>query len=93
MVARMQLEQVRAAKLLLLDIDKTGADADRWFLAHNTVEGLPDRAGYYLGYLFCKSTGEGVALPVLARRSPQKVREEEIKFLTELAHSADKSGP
>jgi hypothetical protein len=93
MVARMQLEQVRAAKLMLLDIDKTGSDADRWFLAGQTVEGLPPRAGYYLGYLFAKWAGDGEALPVLARMAPKKVRDEEIKFLTELAHAPDKNLP
>jgi hypothetical protein len=93
MAARMRLEQVRAAKLMLLDIDKTGSDADRWFLARESVEGLPDRAGYYLGYLFAKWAGDGVALPVLARRSPRKVHEEEIEFLSRLAHSGDNSIP
>ena len=37
------------------DIDKTGNEADRWFLANVEVEGLRARAGYYLGYLFASS--------------------------------------
>jgi hypothetical protein len=78
---------------MLLDIDKTGSDADRWFLAGETVEDLPPRAGYYLGYLFSKWAGDGEVLPVLARMAPQKVHEEEIKFLTQLAHSRDKNIP
>jgi hypothetical protein len=89
MVARMQLERVRAAKLMLLDIDKSGSDADRWFLGSKSVEGLPSRAGYYLGYLFSRSVGEGEALPLLARMAPAEVHEREISFLTELAHTDD----
>jgi hypothetical protein len=57
---------------MLLDIDKTGSDADRWFLAHETVEGLPPRAGYYFGYLFSKCAGDDEARPALARVSPPK---------------------
>lgn len=33
MVARMEWERAQAARLLLRDIDKTGRDGDRWFLA------------------------------------------------------------
>jgi hypothetical protein len=51
MVVRIQQDPARAATLLLRDIDKTGNEADRWFLANEEVEGLPARAGYYLGYL------------------------------------------
>jgi hypothetical protein len=49
------------------------------------VEGLPDRAGYYLGYLFAKSVGEGVELSTLARTSLEQVHEKERAFLTDLA--------
>lgn len=89
MVARMQHEQARAAQLLLLDIDKTGPEADRWFLGSQSVEGLPTRAGYYLGYLFAKSLDDGMTLTTLARRPPRKVHEEEIRFLARLAHAGE----
>ena len=84
-VARMQKEAPRAAKLLLQDLDETGTQADRWFLMGTQVEGLPDRAGYYLGYLFAKSVGDGVALPTLTRKSLGQVRAQERAFLTGLA--------
>jgi uncharacterized protein YjaZ len=48
------------------------------------VEGLPDRAGYYLGYLFAKSVGDGVPLPKLARMPLEEVHERERAFLTRL---------
>jgi hypothetical protein len=85
MVTRMKTEAPRAATLLLRDIDKTGSEADRWFLMGTQVEGLPDRAGYYLGYLFAKSLGEGVGLPSLARTSLEQVHEKERTFLADLA--------
>jgi hypothetical protein len=84
-VARMQKEGPRAAKLLLQDLDATGQPADRWFLMGTQVEGLPDRAGYYLGYLFAKSVGDGVPLPTLTRKSLDQVHEQERAFLTGLA--------
>ena len=49
------------------------------------VESLPDRAGYYLGYLFAKSVGDGVPLPTLTRKSLDEVHEQERAFLTRLA--------
>jgi hypothetical protein len=85
MVARMETDGRRAANLVLRDIDKTGPDADRWFLMSSSVEGLPYRAGYYLGYLFARSVGDGVPLPELARMSPTEVHERELTFLTKLS--------
>jgi hypothetical protein len=84
-VARMQKDTPRAAQLLLADLDATGLPADRWFLMGTRVEGLPDRAGYYLGYLFAKSVGDGVPLPELARMPLDEVHEQERAFLTRLA--------
>ena len=84
-VARMQKETPRAAQLLLQDLDKTGMPGDRWFLMGNQVECLPDRAGYYLGYLFAKSVGDGVPLPVLTRMPLAQVHEQARAFLTGLA--------
>jgi hypothetical protein len=83
-VVRMQKDTPRAAKLLLADLDKTGMPADRWFLMGTQVEGLPDRAGYYLGYLFAKSVGDGVPLPKLARMPLEQVHEQERAFLARL---------
>jgi hypothetical protein len=85
MVARMKTETPRAAALLLRDIEKTGAQGDRWFVASTQVEGLPERSGYYLGYLFAKSVGEQVELPALARTSLEQVHEKERAFLADLA--------
>jgi hypothetical protein len=85
MVARMKTETPRAAELLLRDIDKVGAAGDRWFLGNIQVEGLPERAGYYLGYLFAQSVGEHVELPTLARMPLEQVRQKELAFLTDLA--------
>ncbi len=84
-VVRMQKDTPRAAKLLLADLDATGMPADRWFLMGTQVEGLPDRAGYYLGYLFAKAAGDGVPLPTLARMPLREVHTRERAFLTELA--------
>ena len=38
-------ERARAASLMLRDVDRTGPDAERWFLLGTCVEGLPPRAG------------------------------------------------
>jgi hypothetical protein len=84
-VARMKTEAPRAARLLLRDLEKTGHDADRWFYMGTQVEGLPDRAGYYLGYLFAKSIGDDVELPTLARMPLAEIHERERAFLTSLA--------
>jgi hypothetical protein len=87
MVTRMEQDRARAARFMLRDIDKTGPDADRWFLASDSVEGLPIRAGYYLGYLFAKSQGDGRPLPELARMSPELVHGAAVTFLTQLAET------
>lgn len=85
MVARMKTETPRAAGLLLRDLDKAGSEGDRWFLASTQVEGLPERSGYYLGYLFAKSIGEHVELPALARIPLDQIRAKEHAFLADLA--------
>jgi hypothetical protein len=87
MVARMKQERPRAAQLMLHDIEKTGPDADRWFVSNTSVEGLPVRAGYYLGYLFAKSVGDARPLPQLAREAPQQIHEEVVAFLTQIAQT------
>jgi hypothetical protein len=85
MVVRMQKDTPRAARLLLADLDQTGKQGDRWFLMGTEVEGLPARAGYYLGYLFAKSVGDGVPLPQLARMPLDQVHKQEVAFLTRLS--------
>lgn len=85
MVTSMNKDLAHAALLMLQDIDKRGSDADRWFLASESVDGLPKRAGYYLGYLFAKSEGEGMALPQLARTPPDRVHADAVRFLTQLS--------
>jgi hypothetical protein len=88
MVARMQGNRARAASLFLQDLDKSGKDADRWFLAGTSVAGLPQRCGYYLGYLFARSEAGHRSLPQLARLSPQQVHRDAAKFLSSLAAAA-----
>jgi hypothetical protein len=87
MVTRMNKELTHAALLMLQDIEKRGSIADRWFLASQSVDGLPRRAGYYLGYLFAKSEGDGKELPQLARMPPELVHAHAVRFLTKLVHA------
>jgi hypothetical protein len=87
MVNRMERDRAHAARLMLRDIDKTGPDADRWFLASVAVQDLPIRAGYYLGYLFAKSEGDGQPLPQLARMAPEAIHAAAVAFLTRLAEA------
>jgi hypothetical protein len=84
-VARMGNEGARGARLLRADMEKTGPEADRWFSAGQSVAGLPQRAGYYYGYLFAKSVGTHRLLAELARLKPADVHRQEIKFLNSLA--------
>lgn len=82
-----------AARLMLQDIDKSGFEADRWFLANQSVQGLPPRSGYYLGYLFAKSQGDKVPLARLARTPPTQVHRAAIKFLSALAARSTEQFP
>jgi len=85
-VTRMEKNLSHAAALMLRDIDKSGYDGDRWFLASQSVDTLPARAGYYLGYLFAKSEHHGESLPQLARKPPERIHTDAVKFLTQLTH-------
>jgi hypothetical protein len=85
-VQRMDAQRARAAGLMLRDIDKADMDGARWFLVSKSVEGLPERAGYYLGYLFAKSVGDGKPLTELARMPPAQVHDQVMSFLTQLAN-------
>jgi len=93
MVTRMRTQTGRAAGLFLRDIDKTNSEADRWFLGSTQVESLPARTGYYLGYLFAKSVGDGVELPALARMPLEQVHEKARAFLTALERSPPEPAP
>ena len=93
MVVRIRRDRARAATLLLRDIDKTGNEADRWFLANAEVGGLPARAGYYLGYLFASSEAGSRSLPQLARLEPAQIHRDAVKFLTGLAQPGHAPAP
>jgi hypothetical protein len=88
LATRMESDLARAAQLMLQDIEKSGSDGNRWFLANKSVDGLPIRAGYYLGYLFAKSEADGHPLPQLARTPPQQVHANAVRFLTQLSHAS-----
>lgn len=63
------------------------ATSTKLCLASVAIEGLPIRAGYYLGYLFAKSKGDGQSLPQLARMAPRTIHGEAVAFLTQLAQA------
>ena len=86
LAARMEPLRAHAAELLLHDIDAHGGQSGRWFSSGQSVEGLPPRAGYYLGYVFAKHMGDGHPLPQLARYDQTQLRPAAIGFLDELAH-------
>jgi len=86
-VTRMEKDLTHAALLMLQDIEKRGSVADRWFLANQSVDGLPTRADYFVGYLFAKSEGDGKALPQLARIPPDQVHADAVRFLTRIGHA------
>jgi hypothetical protein len=46
----------------------------QYFFGNASVEGLPPRAGYYLGYLIAKETGRTRTLQELAHLSPSEAR-------------------
>jgi len=93
LVTRMDKDLAHAAQLMLQDIEKNDSDGNRWFLANQSVHGLPFRAGYYLGYLFAKSEGDGKPLAQLARMAPEHVHADAVRFLTELAHPGGTLAP
>ena len=85
MVTRMDKNLAHAAQLMLRDIDNRDSDGNRWFLGDQSVEGLPVRAGYYLGYLFARSEGDGKPLRALARLPPDQVHADAVRFLTQVS--------
>ena len=80
MVARMQAPGAtqRAARIILADFDEP--DLILFDSAH-AVSGLPERAGYYMGYELAASLGRDHSLAWLAHLPPARVKIEARKFL------------
>jgi hypothetical protein len=88
METQMQPKLAEAARLMLADLD--GHEGySRWFMGGSNPPGLPQRSGYYLGYLMAKQLDRG-DLPALARMPPEQVAYEARKFLEALAVSSAK---
>jgi len=85
---RMQAKLPEAARMLLTDLDDMDAkDAySRWFTGSSNPPGLPERSGYYLGYLMAKQLDRG-DLAALARMAPLQVEREARAFLASLART------
>ena len=81
MVKQMQAPgaTARAAKLMLADFDKS--EDVSWFGSNRVPEGLPPRAGYYMGYLLAGELGKDHSLQDLAQLSPGEVKERAREFL------------
>jgi hypothetical protein len=83
MEAQLQSKLAEAARLMLPDLD--GHEGyGRWFTGGSNPPGLPERSGYYLGYLMAKRLDRG-DLAALARMPPDQVAVEARKFLESLA--------
>ena len=88
METQMQPKLAEAARLMLADLD--GHEGySRWFMGGSNPPGLPQRSGYYLGYLMAKRLDRG-DLPALARMPPEQVAREARQFLEALAVSSAK---
>ena len=88
METQMQPKLAEAARLMLVDLD--GHEGyGRWFMGGSNPPGLPQRSGYYLGYLMAKRLDRG-DLPALARMPPEQVAREARQFLEALAVSSAK---
>lgn len=72
-----------AARMIQPELD--GHEAVRqWFSAGSSPPGLPERSGYYLGYLMARHLDRG-DLAALARLAPEQVRREAHAFIEFLA--------
>jgi hypothetical protein len=80
MVVRMQAPGAtsRAARQMLADFDKPDSAL---FDSKHAVSGLPERAGYYMGYELAASLGRDHSLAWLAQLPPARVKVEARKFL------------
>jgi hypothetical protein len=91
MEEQMQPRLAQAARLMLADLD--GHEGySRWFQGGSNPPGLPERSGYYLGYLMAKQLDHG-ELAALARIPPKQVAIEARKFLESLAARARPTTP
>lgn len=80
---RLKPKVAEAARLIQPELD--GHEAVRqWFSAGASPPGLPERSGYYLGYLMARHLDRG-DLTALARLSPEQVRREAHAFIELLA--------
>lgn len=81
MVQQMQAPGMtaRAARLLLADFGKTGGT--HWFDASQGHDGMPPRAGYYMGYLMAAELGKDHPLSWLAHLPPDQVKTQAQAFL------------
>lgn len=88
MVQRMQAPgvTVRAAQLLLGDFDKAGGT--NWFDTKQGTDGMPPRAGYYMGYLLARELGKDHPLAWLAHLPPDQVKQHAHEFLEAQAKDA-----
>ncbi len=80
MVARMRAPGAtqRAARQMLADFDKPNS---LLFDSAHAVSGLPERAGYYMGYELAASLGHDYSVAWLAHLPPARVKVEVRKFL------------
>lgn len=73
----------RAARLMLADFNKS--EGTNWFDSFQGTDGLPPRAGYYMGYLMAGELGKGRSLQALAHLSPDQVKARARAFLEDKA--------
>jgi len=80
MVTRMQAPGAtqHAARQMLADFEKSSSTL---FDSKSAVSGLPERAGYYIGYELAASLGRNHSLAWLAQLPPARVKIEARKFL------------
>lgn len=70
---------------LLLKLDSTAqSDESRYFLGMQQNLDLPERSGYYVGYLIAQELGKGRSLAALATLQPPEVRKLEEDSLRKL---------
>jgi|SRR5579863_1864082 len=76
---------------LLMKLDSTSeSDSARYFLGGRKNLDLPERSGYYVGYLIAQELGESRSLAELARLQPAAVRELEEDSLRRMQSTSQK---
>ncbi|KPF76515.1 hypothetical protein IP88_06540 [alpha proteobacterium AAP81b] len=66
-------------------ISESQADYRKLFNGGSSLSGLPERSGYFVGYLVAQKLGAGRSLPELAAWSPAEARARIFAVLDELA--------